>query len=293
MIDRYLIRYFLAVMDHGNFSRAANLCGVTQPTLSIGIAKLEALVGHVLFNRTNRRVELTAMGVIFAAHARKIEADFALAIQAMREDKRSKLIRIGVIPTISNAWIERAATAARQAEGEKIELVEGRMRDLLPRLERGRLDVVLGILGNDSRGKEHLFEEDYGLALANNHPLATENSIAPEQVADADMLVRRNCEALADVSRFFTQRGIRPFFAARTTNEDRAAAYVRAGIGITVMPRSLTQHGISFVKLAGFEQRRRVGFLEDSASISRLAGSGALDLFTRSIRDSAGDASSI
>lgn len=287
MIDRYLIRYFLAVMDHGNFSKAASLCGVTQPTLSIGIAKLETIVGHVLFNRTNRRVELTAMGVIFAAHARKIEADFALAIQAMRDDRRNKLIRIGVISTISNVWIEHAAAAARRADGEKIELVEGRMRDLLPRLERGRLDVVLGILGNDRRGEDQLFEEGYGLALADDHPLAAEASIDPEQVADADMLVRRNCEALADVSRFFTQRGIRPFFAARTTSEDRAAAYVRAGIGITVMPRSLAQERISLVKLAGFEQRRRVGFLRDSASIARLADSAALDLFAQSIRISA------
>ena len=56
MIERYLLRYFLAVIDEGNFSRAAARCGVSQPTLSIGIAKLEQHVGRPLFNRTSRRV---------------------------------------------------------------------------------------------------------------------------------------------------------------------------------------------------------------------------------------------
>lgn len=287
MIDRYLIRYFLAVVDHGNFSKAAHQCGVTQPTLSIAVAKLETLVGHVLFNRSSRRVELTAAGATFSNHARRIEVDFAMAMQAMQEDHRTKLIRIGIIPTLSSAWIERAAGAARQADGEKLELVEGRMRDLLPRLDRGRIDAVIGLLGNDTREGETLFEEGYAVALPQAHVLAQESEIKPEQLADADMLVRRNCEALADVSRFFTQRGIRPFFAARTTHEDCAAAYVRAGLGITVMPQSLAQPGIAMIHLAGFEQRRRIGFLRDPASASRLSGSHTIRLFTGSILESA------
>ena len=59
MVDRYLLRYFLAVIDYGNFSKAAAQCHVSQPTLSVGIAKLEQGLGRPLFRRTNRRVELT------------------------------------------------------------------------------------------------------------------------------------------------------------------------------------------------------------------------------------------
>ena len=66
MIERYLLRYFLAVIDEGNFSRAAVRCGVSQPTLSIGIAKLEQHVGRPLFNRTSRRVEVTQAGGVYA-----------------------------------------------------------------------------------------------------------------------------------------------------------------------------------------------------------------------------------
>ena len=65
MIERYLIRYFLAVVEHGNFSRAAAMCHVAQPTLSVGIAKLEALLDRALFTRTNQRVEMTDAGSRF------------------------------------------------------------------------------------------------------------------------------------------------------------------------------------------------------------------------------------
>lgn len=287
MIERYLIHYFLAVMDHGNFSRAAQQCRVSQPTLSVGIAKLETIVGHILFHRTNRRVELTSFGATFAVHARRIEAEFASAAQAMAMDQKVKLIRIGVLSTLPTLWIERATREACRVEGERLEIVEGRMRDLLPRLERGRIDAVIGVLGNDPRGRDALFEEGYALALPATHPLAHRKTLEPEEVADAEMIVRRSCEALPDVSRFFTQRGIRPFFAARTTNDDRAMALVRAALGITVAPRCYAQPGVAMPALAGFDQRRSIGLLVDPANAGRIDDSQSLHRFTAAIRASA------
>lgn len=287
MIERYLIHYFLAVMDQGNFSRAAQQCRVSQPTLSVGIAKLETLVGHLLFQRTNRRVELTSFGVTFAIHARRIEAEFARAMQAMAVDRKSKLVRIGVISTLPSTWIETATREACQVEGEKLELVEGRMRDLIPRLERGRIDAIIGAVGDDARVREIMFEEGYALALWDTHPLAHRRMLEPEEVADAEMLVRRNCEALSNVSHFFTQRGVRPFFAARTTNDDRAIAYVRAGLGLTVMPRCFAQPGIAMPGLSGFDLRRRIGLLVDPANVGRMEDSQCLRRFSAAIRTAA------
>ena len=61
-MDRYLLRYFLAIVETGNFSRAAARENVAQPTLSAGIAKLEGQLQARLFDRTNRRVHLTQAG---------------------------------------------------------------------------------------------------------------------------------------------------------------------------------------------------------------------------------------
>ncbi|RYG01519.1 MAG: LysR family transcriptional regulator, partial [Caulobacteraceae bacterium] len=71
MMDRYLLRYFLAIVETGNFSRAAARENVAQPTLSAGIAKLEGQLQARLFDRTNRRVHLTQAGSRFLVHARR------------------------------------------------------------------------------------------------------------------------------------------------------------------------------------------------------------------------------
>src|SRR5260370_18800987 len=79
MIDRYLVRYFRAVIDCGSFSKAAKQLNVAQPTLSVGTGKLERLLGASLFQRTSKRVHITAAGPRLAAHARRIANDFNLA----------------------------------------------------------------------------------------------------------------------------------------------------------------------------------------------------------------------
>ncbi len=280
MIDRYLLRYFLAVIDHGNFSRAALHCRVSQPTLSVGIAKLEALLARPLFNRTNRRVELTAAGARFAIHARRIEAEFAEAEFAVSDDAPSRLIRLGIISTLPSGWVESAIIAAGAADtGERLEIVEGRSRDLHAALERGRIDVVLGPVADEARDADILFEENYALALPATHPLAAHATVKAESLAGETMIVRRHCEALPEISRHFTARGIRPFMAARTANDDRAIAYVRAGLGITVMPRCFASPGIAMPALAGFCLTRRIGFfmhpdsrgrVRDSVTVERL-----------------------
>lgn len=286
MIDRYLLRYFLAVLDHGNFSKAATYCRVSQPTLSIGIARLEKLLDRTLFHRTNRRVELTAAGSRFAVFARRIEAEFAGAERAVREDAPAKLIRLGVVATLPAHWI---AQAVRQCCGsetdERLEIVEGRGRDLMSLLERGRIDAVLGPVGADPRAREILFHEDYALALSVDHRLAGCDSVAAEDVAGEPMIVRRNCEALGEISRHFTSRGVRPFMAARTTNDEWAVGYVQAGLGITVMPRCFARRGIAMPSLAGFAGARTIGFLVEREGAGRLEGSYIYHRFGNAIAD--------
>lgn len=264
MIDRYLLRYFLAVIDQGNFSRAAAQCAVSQPTLSVGIAKLERLLGRPLFLRTNRRVELTEAGAHFAVHARRIESDFAFAERSVSGLASRATFRLGLLGTLPAAWIE--LIAARLAAGlsrERVEFVEGREADLLGQLARARLDAALTIVRPEETrfAGEVLLVEGYALALSAQHPLAHEPVIEAEALADNIMIVRRHCEALAETSRHFTSRGVRPFFSARTTNDERALALVKAGMGITVMPEGFVASGVVRPRLAGFDLQRRIGIL--------------------------------
>ncbi len=263
MIDRYLLRYFLAVIDQGNFSKAAAACNVSQPTLSAGIAKLETLLGRPLFIRTNRRVELTAAAVHLADHARRIEAEFAAAERAVHETPAPHSLRLGVLASIPAAWIEDYVLALRDAGiSERVEYIEGRERELTERLARGSLDLALSIVRDDARfPAERLLTEGYSLAMAATHPLARRELIDGAELAGETMIVRRHCELLSDTSRYFTARGVRPFFAARVTSDDRALRLVRAGLGVTVMPDCFTAPGVVRPRLTDFAFTREIGLL--------------------------------
>ena len=263
MIDRYLLRYFLAVIDQGNFSKAAAHCNVSQPTLSVGIAKLETLLGRPLFNRTNRRVELTDAAVQLAGHARRIEAEFAAAERDVRQAIVAPTLRLGILGSIPAAWIEDYAARLRQSGGgERVEFIEGRERDLIERLARGGIDAALTLIRDDARfPADRLFSEGYGLAMAATHKLADRELIDGAELASETMIVRRHCELLSDTSRYFTARGVRPFFAARVTSDDRALRLVRSGLGITVMPDCFCAPGVVRPRLADFPFTREIGLV--------------------------------
>lgn len=261
MIDRYLLRYFLAVVDEGGFSRAAARCRVTQPTLSVGIAKLERLLEARLFDRSGRRVALTPAGSRFAQHARRIEAEFAAAEREMRDDPApGRTVRIGLLATLPPAAVERAVAAALSAAaltGERLEIVEARARELPVLLDRGRVDATIGPV---APGAAHAFyAEEFRVAVSAAHPLAARDRVSPADLAAETMLVRRHCEQLAETSRFFTGHGIRPRMAARTWSDAMALAYVRAGLAITVIPAGFAGPGLALLPLAGFPVRRTIG----------------------------------
>lgn len=264
MIDRYMLRYFLAVIDHGTFTAAARHCQVSQPALSEGIAKLEQRLGRGLLSRDNRRVEVTPAGIAFAAHARRIEAEFLEAEHEAYEAKPVFRLRLGLATSLPPHWVEAALQEAYGEGDEQIELIEARARDLIALLDRRRIDAAIGLRTGIDKPGQTLWTEGYGLALATSHHLAKASVITAEQVASETMFVRRDCEVLTEVSRYFTSRGVRPFMSARTTSEERAMAYVRAGVGVTVMPFSFKTPGLNIIPLAGFGFTRSVGVLTDS-----------------------------
>lgn len=264
MIDRYHLHYFLSVVDTGNFSRAATACNVSQPTLSIGIAKLEKSLGRKLFNRTNRRVALTEAGASLVSYARGIEGSFAAAERAVAGTTSVRPVRLGILSTVPRRWIETFLDEHRpRAQGVPLELVEGKERDLRERLARGRIDVALMMLrdGDDLYASERILTEGYSLALSAFHPLGERGVIRAEELVNDPMIVRRHCELLPETSRFFTTRGVRPVFPSRTTSDDMALSYVKAGLGVTVMPDSFQEPGVVRVPLEGFDFTRDIGLV--------------------------------
>ena len=267
MIDQYLLRYFLAVAETGNFSRAARAVSVTQPTLSAGIAKLERELGARLFDRDRQRVALTPAGSRFLIRARRIAAEYEHALVELAEPAEPSLLRVGVLNTIPTPLIGRALAAHHGRSGEALELLDGSERDLAERLERGRIDVALtAVRPHHARYQpEVLSRERYMMVLPPGHPLAGEREVLAEQLAQDRMALRRHCEALPEINRFFTQRGVRPRFVLKTTSDERVLSVIRSGAGIGMMPEGFADGSLRFVPVRDFELVREVGLLHAAA----------------------------
>ena len=253
MIDQYQLRYFLAVAETGSFSRAAKRVSVTQPSLSAGIAKLERELGARLFDRDRQGVALTPAGSRFLVRARRIAAEYEHALVELSEVSDPTLLRIGVLGTIPTAMIEDLLEQHRAlGSGEALEILDGSERDITERLER--IDLALTVV-RPHHARFHpevLTRERYMMVLPTDHPLADEDEVMAEQLARDRMALRRHCEALPEINRFFIARGVRPRFVLKTTSDERVLAVVRAGAGVGMMPECFAEPAVRFVLASPF-----------------------------------------
>lgn len=259
MLKRTHLRQFLALVEAGSFTRAAERLAITQPTLSAGIAELERLVGSPLFLRERRAVRLTEAGNRLLPSARAIEREFRSAENAARGAPAARQpLRLGVLTSLPGALV--TAIAVRCAADQPVTLTEGSDIDLRRRLAEHQLDAALTLLrGGESA--EVLIAEDYAMILPIQHRLADNAMLDPMELADEVMIARRSCEILGETSRYFTAHGIRPRFLLRSHNDERCLSLVAAGCGVTTGPRSLAMQGTIAVPLRGYDFVRRIGIV--------------------------------
>lgn len=272
-MELYLLRYFLAVVETGNFTRAAASCLITQPTLSAGIKRLEDELGTALFVRSNRRVHLTAAGARFLPRAKAILHEVNMAAAEIAEAEAANVLRLGVLQTIP---ARRVADLLRGFDAimpdVRFDLFDGAEQELLNRLDERGLDLALSIRRVDNDETTPLFREGYRLVLPRAHRLAGQAVIHAEDLARDAMIVRSRCEVLSETSRHFTDRNVRPPLAYRTAQDERALIMVGAGIGVTVMPDSyLAGHeasGVAFARLHGFAPTRTIALFPPRYALS-------------------------
>ncbi len=258
-MELYLLRYFLSLVETGSFTKAAQACLITQPTLSAGIKRLEEQLGVDLFVRANKRVFLTTAGTRFLPRAKAILHEVNMATAEIAPAEVVPVLRLGVLQTLPAAVVAGLLKAfAAIHPGLRFDLFDGTEQELLNRLDERGIDYALSLQRVDDGQNLALFDEGYRLALPQNHPLAAAAEIRAEDLANDNMIVRSRCEVLSETSRHFTDRNVRPPLVYRTTQDERALAMVGAGIGVTIMPDGYTAPDVARVPLNGFVQRRTV-----------------------------------
>ncbi len=270
MIENYQLRYFLAVVETGSFTKAAKRVFVTQPTLSAGIKKLEGDLGRKLFDRRSKRVFLTESGTRFVPHAKSILYQLNLAEADIKSTGHSPVLRLGTLMTVSSSVVGNIlGSFKREVSGSVIELFEGTEQEIQNRLDEGKIDIALTIVRPTlKQDKTPLYKEGYSVALADHHPLANKDIIHPAEFAGEPTIVRSRCEILSETSRFFTDHNVRPRLVYNTNQDERALAMVAAGVGFTTMPDHYSKEGVKRVKMIGYEFEREIGLVKTAYQLS-------------------------
>src|SRR5262249_40585480 len=171
------LQYAAAVAEELSFRRAAARCHVWQPSLSASLAQLEQALGVQLFERSRRKVLVTAAGREILERARRllVEADDLLEAGKRCSDPLAGSIRVGVIPTIA-PQLRPAVAPALRAKFERLPAawLEGKTGALMEALQGGALDAALVALEAEVGDveREILAEDRFVLALPPHHPLA-------------------------------------------------------------------------------------------------------------------------
>ena len=234
------LRYVLAIAEHAHFGRAARACGVSQPTLSVQLRKLEELLGVVLFERTNKAVLPTSACLQLIGHARAAvaEAEAMMAVARTLRDPLAGRFRLGIIPTLAPYLLPLIYAPLREAlPALEIEPWEDQTAALLERLRAHELDSAL--LATDVDGPDiterTLFTEPFLAGLPPGHPLAGRESVAVAELA-SDILVLADGHCLRNQTLEACEQAGPPGGALRAASLSTLLNMVAAGYGTTLIP---------------------------------------------------------
>jgi LysR family hydrogen peroxide-inducible transcriptional activator len=252
MVSFRQLRFLVSLADELHFSRAADTCNVSQPTLSSGLKQLEDSLGIPLAERTKRSVILTPIGEKIAEQARSVLAKVA-DIERLAAHHTGPLhgdLHLGAIPTLGPFLIPKALPALRRAYPElRLYLREELTDSLLEGLFSGRLDVILIALPfeiGESAEIEFLFEDSYQLATSYSDPLASQKRIRGSDLNGRSLMLLEKGHCLQ-------RHALSAFPDCVVPQDERFAAtslgtlisMVEEGLGITLLPQLAIDAGVA------------------------------------------------
>lgn len=188
------LRFLVALAQEKHFGKAANLCHVSQPTLSIAIKKLEDELDVVLFERNKNDVRVTMLGQNMVERAQRIlaEVEELKQVAAIDKDQLMGAFKLGAIYTIGPYLLPALITELNKlAPQMPIEIQEDYTANLKEKLSRGELDAVLVSLPFSVPGivTRVLYQEPFVVLMPYDHPLASYKLVSEKMLGDYNILM--------------------------------------------------------------------------------------------------------
>ena len=236
------IRYFAAVANAGQVSRAAKGLNVSQSALTTAIKQLEESIGTPLFVRHGGGVALTYEGSIFLDHARRIMAAVDEAVQAPRRkrDDVQGLLRLALTYTVAGYYIPaHLERFQRSFPSVGLQLTEAPRDAIEDGLVSGVFDLAVMLTSNiiDQEGLkfETLMQSRRRLWLPTLHPLLAQGTITFADVSREPYIMLTVDEASNTAQRYWNKTAYRPNVVFRTSSVEAVRSMVAGGMGVTIL----------------------------------------------------------
>jgi len=242
------VRYFLALCEHGSFSRAAEACDVSQPALTTAIKRVEDEMGGALFHREGKRITLSRLGRMLRPHFEQMAGDREAAYRIARNFRllHSAPLAVGLMPTVGAARFGGFFAAFRRDHPSiEVALSCAPLATLLKQLDIGELDAAIVSAPTalpDVYRSEALYRERYMVVVAPGHRFERGHSVALQDVDGEPYVDRLSCEMREMVMAVCAERRIELYAHVRSEREDWIEAMVAAGLGFAFLPESSVVH---------------------------------------------------
>ena len=266
-MDFNQVRYFLALADTLNFTRAAEQCYVSQPALTQAIKRLETELDGELIHRDGRYTELTELGKSLRSYFEQIDHTrhlVHLTAKAVTSGEVAEL-NIGVMCTIGPRVLAGMLDAFQMQHPMVLIAIHDVATASIPDLLlSGAIDGVFCA----RHGPPHpqlryvdLFEEDMIVAFPSDHAFSEMDAVPLREIAMQRYLERLHCEFRPDFLEFAKEQGLELDIGFRCQREDWIQSLIRDGMGVCVIPRySLLRPELDHRPIIDPQLSRTVGF---------------------------------
>lgn len=272
-MNLYQIRYFLAIVETGGFTKAAERLFVSQPSLSAGIKKLEQELGVILFERGGRRAVPTPAGKFFLEKAKTILNEYQATLRELKEFHHQPTLRLGTLRTIR---ISSLSGLIRDFQAQHpnllIELLDGTIEDLRNWLEAGEIDLAVTVLDGreDPKTSMVLFRQRRMLAVPTTHPFARRGTVRLVDLAGQPFIQRLHCELWGETQTLFASKDIQPRIVYRADHEEWVISLVAAGLGMTIMPFWHDVLEVAYIPISDLALQRAIGLVWRTGQVSKV-----------------------
>lgn len=244
------LKYIVAVAQHKHFGRAAKACFVSQPTLSLGIKKLEEELGLNIFEREARNeLRITEQGERIIEQAQKVldQANHLKILAQTHQDPLAAPLRLGAIYTIAPYLLPKLIPLLHQrAPQMQLRLEENFTAVLSEQLKQGKLDVIIIALPFNEPGivTQTVYDEPFEAVVPNDHPWTQRQSIDAEELAQESLILLGpgHCfrdQVLQSCPECSSSGHLQESLAGGSLETIRHM--VASGTGVTVLPSSSNQ----------------------------------------------------